>query len=145
MKDKCIIIDLDGTLAETEHRRRMLKETQNWRLFKQNMALDTVNLWCREIIEQFKHKYKIVIATGRSEESRSITEKWLRDNTIHYDALFFRKRDDFRDDTIVKKEIYQRKIKEKYTTLFVVDDRKKVVKMWRDEGLVCLHCDWGDF
>ena len=27
--------------------------------------------------------------------------------------------------------------------LFVVDDRQKVVDMWREEGLTCLQCaDW---
>jgi len=30
--------------------------------------------------------------------------------------------------------------------LFVVDDRQKVVDMWRSEGLVCLQCaKWEEF
>jgi hypothetical protein len=29
--------------------------------------------------------------------------------------------------------------------LFVVEDRSRVVKMWRSEGLVCLQCAPGEF
>jgi hypothetical protein len=29
--------------------------------------------------------------------------------------------------------------------LFVVEDRNRVVEMWREEGLVCLQCAPGEF
>lgn len=32
-----------------------------------------------------------------------------------------------------------------YRPLFFIDDRKRVVDMWRRRGLTCLHCANGDF
>ena len=56
-----------------------------------------------------------------------------------------RKDGDYRPDTVVKKEIYEREIKDKYEVLFAIDDRTQVVKTWRELGLTCLQCANGDF
>jgi hypothetical protein len=34
---------------------------------------------------------------------------------------------------------------DKRKVLFVVEDRNRVVEMWRKEGLVCLQCAPGEF
>jgi hypothetical protein len=34
---------------------------------------------------------------------------------------------------------------DKSKILFVVEDRNRVVEMWRSEGLVCLQCAPGEF
>jgi hypothetical protein len=34
---------------------------------------------------------------------------------------------------------------DKRKVLFVVEDRNRVVEMWREEGLVCLQCAPGEF
>ena len=56
-----------------------------------------------------------------------------------------RPHDDFRKDDVIKAEIYEKEILPYYHVLFVVEDRKSVVEMWREKGVVCLQCDWGDF
>ena len=56
-----------------------------------------------------------------------------------------RSKGDHRSDTEVKKEIYDKYIKDKYNILCVFEDRDKVVKMWRDEGLLCNQVYYGDF
>ena len=40
-------------------------------------------------------------------------------------------------DTEVKAKIYDRYIKPYFDVLFTIDDRPKVVEMWRQKGLVC--------
>ena len=52
---------------------------------------------------------------------------------------------DNRDDRIVKREIYEREIKGRYNVRFVLDDRNKVVALWRDLGLPCFQVADGDF
>jgi len=52
---------------------------------------------------------------------------------------------DYRDDRIIKEEIYREKIAPVYNALFVLDDRDRVVAMWRDLGLTCLQVANGDF
>ena len=56
-----------------------------------------------------------------------------------------RQDDDYRFDEIIKEEIYTNNIKDNFKVLFVLDDRTKVVNMWRKIGLTCLQVDNGDF
>lgn len=145
MKKNCIVVDLDGTLANIKHRQEKLLNENNWKDFNSKMNLDKLNFWCYELIELFRCKYEIIIVTGRSEEFLTTTKKWLADNKVFYNEIFFRKKNDYRDDKIVKKEIFEQYIQPIYETLFVIDDRDKVVQMWRELGLTCLQCDFGNF
>ena len=92
-----------------------------------------------------KYGWKIILVSGRSEEARDMTQQWLCDNLVGYDALFMRKEDDYRKDYIVKQEIYDNEIKDKYNVMFVLDDRNQTVNMWRNLGLNCLQVAEGNF
>ena len=59
--------------------------------------------------------------------------------------LHMRKTGDSRKDCIVKKEIFDAEIKDKYYIEFILDDRDQVVKMWRSMGLTCLQVADGNF
>ena len=48
-------------------------------------------------------------------------------------------------DSIVKKEIFDEYIKDKYYVEFILDDRNQVVDMWREMGLTCLQVAEGNF
>ena len=56
-----------------------------------------------------------------------------------------RSRGDKRPDQVIKKEIYDKYIKDKFNVLCVFEDRDKVVEMWRDEGLLCNQVYYEDF
>jgi predicted kinase len=54
-----------------------------------------------------------------------------------------RKGGDHRSDVIVKSEILDEILARGHDIAFVVDDRPRVVEMWRQRGLTCLQCrDW---
>ncbi len=145
MKSLAILIDLDGTLANISHRRERFLQDNNWSEFYSKIPHDTLNLWCKVIIDKFQNDYKIILLTGRKSSYEKETLDWLRKNQVSYDELYFRDAEDFRKDDVVKKEIYEKYIHNKYKVLFVVDDRQSVVKMWRSIGLTCLQCDEGNF
>jgi hypothetical protein len=74
------------------------------------------------------------------------TKAWLAVNEIPYDALYMRKANDYRKDAIIKLELYEAYVKDKYDILMVLDDRDQVVRMWREElGLPCFQVDYGNF
>ena len=56
-----------------------------------------------------------------------------------------RKEGDNRPDEVVKEEIFNENIRGNYSVRFVLDDRSKVVDMWRQLGLKCLQVAEGDF
>jgi hypothetical protein len=138
-----IIVDLDGTLADVRHRLHHIqgKGQKDWDRFFQGMPEDPVNEWCLQLMKAMaKEGYRIAIVSGRPEPYEAQIIEWLRRYEAPYDALYLRKSGDRRQDTVVKREILHQYF-DKQDILFVVDDRTTVVKMWRDEGLVCLQCD----
>ena len=146
MKKEAIIVDLDGTLADITHRRIYVEgKKKDWKNFNKNIIKDDLNVWCREIIRRMISDHHVLLVSGRTDELREETEEWLKKHDVPYTDLIMRKQSDHRDDTIVKKEIFEEKIKPQYNVLFVIDDRAKVVRMWREIGLICLQCDWGEF
>lgn len=146
MKQKAIICDLDGTLADIRVRLKHLQgKKKDWKSFNKSIETDDLHEWCREILLRFQHDHKIIIVSGRTDELKKETEAWMKKFNVPFDYLFMRKGNDFRSDTIIKLEIFEREIRDKFSVLFVLDDRQKVVDMWRAEGLVVLQCAPGDF
>ena len=146
-KAKAIIVDIDGTLANCEHRvHHVEKNPKDWTAFNAEMHKDELNEWCAELVSGMKAQgVSIILLTGRGEKSRSKTEDWLNMFSISFDKLFMRSAEDSRDDHEVKREIFLDLIQPDYETLFVVEDRLSVVEMWRKLNITCLQCDWGNF
>lgn len=146
MKPKALIIDLDGTLADIRVRLKHLSgKKKDWKSFNKTIETDQLHEWCREIIVRFSIDHKIIIVSGRTDDLKNETEAWLKKFDVPFHYLFMRKANDFRPDNLIKLEIYERDIRDKFIITFVLDDRQKVVDMWRAEGLLVLQCAPGDF
>lgn len=142
----CIVIDIDGTLANVDHRLHFMKgERKNWPGFFKEMVNDTLNKWCNTIINKFKKDHIIVLASGRPDNYKKETLTWLEGNEVAYDFLYMRPRNDSRRDDIVKEIILDFEILPRFKPLFFVDDRKQVVEMYRNRGMTVLQCEFGDF
>jgi hypothetical protein len=63
---------------------------------------------------------------------------WLEKHELYPDRLCMRHHRDRRADTVVKKEIFETLIEPEFDVQLVVDDRPKVVEMWRSIGLPVL-------
>ena len=144
---KAIIVDLDGTLCDVEHRVHHVQGGRNdWLQFNQLLVHDPLNHWCFELINAMSAQdYKIIFITGRGEAYRELTEAWLAKHQIKFAHLFMRGILDFREDADVKEDIYVQQVQNDYEILFVVDDRKSVVDRWRFLKLICLQCAPGNF
>ncbi len=141
-KKKAIIVDLDGTLCDHSHRLHFMdSKPKDWTSFFAGIPDDELNYWCLEIIDALRQRgYEIILVSGRPDSQRDNTLKWLHRFNIHFNSLFMRKQNDFREDQKVKEEIYNQHIVNFWDILFVVDDRDSVIKMWRNIGLTCLDC-----
>ena len=139
---KAVIFDIDGTLADNSARQGILeKDKRAWNKFFEGMGDDTPN---KELVSLYKliaesKQYTMIIATGRPDQYKKLTEQWLIWNDIEYQHLYMRTTGDYRPDAIVKEEMLL-EIQKKYTVAFVVDDRNSVVDMWRKHGILCLQC-----
>ncbi|MGC4876738.1 AAA family ATPase [Micromonospora sp. DT43] len=90
--------------------------------------------------------YGVVFCSGRDASARPATEAWLaRHVRVPYLGLNLRAVGDTRKDSIVKREIYDREIRDRYRVVGVFDDRAQVVQMWRALGLTVFQVADGDF
>ncbi len=133
-----IMCDLDGTLAILNGRSP----------YDGSMCEnDILNQPVYDILKNYHNLgNKVLLLSGRMDSSQPQTERWLAKHNVPYDMLIMRKHTDTRKDSIIKKEIFDEHIKDKYFVRFVLDDRNQVVDMWRqDLGLPCLQVYYGDF
>jgi hypothetical protein len=87
----------------------------------------------------------ILFCTGRDESSRGRTEDWLELFVgVPYEGLFMRADGDSRRDSVVKQEIFEREIRDRWRVAGVFEDRQHVVRMWRSLGLTVFQVAEGD-
>ena len=131
-KRRCVICDIDGTLAHNYGGRNIYDLTR----VKEDTPDPLVCAVLDGLDSTFGIDYlDIIIVSGREDNCRKETEEWLYHNMIPYKALYMRKSGDKRDDAIVKEEIYKEFIEPEYCVLGVIDDRNKVVRMWEKLGV----------
>ena len=169
------IFDLDGTLALIEHRRHfvtapMIIDTfyertevlikhpdfkPDWKAFYAACVDDKPN-WpvIRTLRSLLRAGNQVWIWSGRSDEVREQTTKWIEDNVLPSIipmgapriALSMRKEGDYTPDEQLKEQwlkALKALVRKRLTAVF--DDRQKVVDMWRRNGVVCFQVAPGDF
>ena len=138
---RCILVDIDGTVARMGNRspfdwHRVGIDMPKWPIIRLVQAMKTSGC-------------NIVFFSGRDAVCRPETTAWLNRyfgwQSTDYE-LFMRAEKDSRKDSIVKQELFAQHIAGWYYVEFVVDDRQQVVDMWRRTlGLTCVQVDYGDF
>jgi hypothetical protein len=132
-----VICDLDGTLALI-HGRSPYDAARCER--------DELNTVVAGILRALvEPRPAVLLVSGREERYREQTVRWLTRHNIEYNELHMRPTGDYRKDTVIKREIFEREIRHRYRIEFVLDDRNQVVEMWRSLGLTCLQVAEGDF
>ena len=145
-----VIFDLDGTLALVDKRREIAKKPNgkiDFDIFydPQYIELDEPNSSVIELAKMYKRNgYEIVIVSGRSDRTKEATERWLEKYGILYDRMIMRKRKNFTPDNELK-ERWLEKYLDRDDIRVVVDDRQRVVDMWRRNGLNVFQVENGNF
>lgn len=137
----CYIFDIDGTLAKMTDRSPYDYSKVNTDIENRDVA--RVFRMLRN--SPFAKGGMMFIMSGRESACRYATLQWLQDNEILADEVFMRDAGDKRQDSIIKKELYEKHIKGKYNVMGVFDDRDQVVELWRSLGLTCFQVDYGNF
>ena len=146
---KIAIVDIDGTLANVEHRLHFIldKKPKDWEGFFSETSRDTLNEWCLIFVnELIKLDVKIVLLTGRPKRSKAVTETWLRKYQVPYHALFMRNDGNFMDDVSYKKRALNKKIlgQDLFGTgqlfelddiVIAIDDRDGILQMFDEHKI----------
>lgn len=143
-----IVFDIDGTLADIEHRLGFVRsKPKNWPAFDAGIPNDKVNLPVARMYWAMANMgHTIILASGRSERTRAATEEWLKKHIGNeWQKLYMRPADDYRGDDIIKREILDQIVADfgkKPDAVF--DDRPRVVHMWREEGIFVFNVYQGE-
>jgi len=168
MNKNTVIFDLDGTLANIDARRKLATKPNgklDWDVFfdPENIKLDVPNEPVVKMAQLFAEDgFNIVIFSGRNDRSFHTTKSWLSNNRVPFQKLVMRpdkflnwgdkiasgniatQEMRFMPDEILKKHMLDLFV-DVDDVFLVVDDRNKVVKMWRELGLNTWQVSEGDF
>ena len=148
MMKKVIIFDVDGTIADVEHRRHLVNgDNKDWKNFRLATEFDTPVQWVCDIAKRhIAQGDEVAFFSARNESEREITEKqiseWIGDG---HNGVFLRPNGDYRPDEVFKSELADRFEKIGGHIDLVYDDRNKVVDMWRQRGTTVVQVADGDF
>lgn len=134
---RAIMVDIDGTVALMNDRSPF-----EWHKVLSDSVVDHVVKIVRWAAEA---GYQIIFMSGRDAVCRKDTIAWFDKHNVWFDRLIMRPEGDMRKDSIVKKELFDKYVRDEYNVAFVLDDRNQVVDMWRSIGLPTLQVAPGDF
>lgn len=142
---EAIIVDLDGTTALCEG----LRSPYDYTKVRFDKPNDAVIKHVQD--EAYKLGTKILFVSGRlarageGDQVYKDTEEWLYEHVkVPIELLAMRDRDGV-DDTVIKYEIFNKYIRGNYNVKYALDDRNRVVRMWRSIKVPCWQVNEGDF
>jgi hypothetical protein len=69
----------------------------------------------------------------------------MRRHEVPYDELWMRAAGDGRRDDVVKAELFDRHVRHRFAVRVSLDDRDRVVAVWRRMGLPTWQVNYGNF
>lgn len=144
MKSSVCIFDIDGTLANCDHRLHYVKnKPKNWDAFYSECMSDHVIWPVAEMLELFRKNYLIYIVTGRPERNRDLTELWLNNNKIYFYKLIMRGDRDFRKSPDYKSSVCDTIEAEGNKIFLAVEDREDCINMFINRGIYTFNVSNG--
>jgi len=141
-----VLCDLDGTLSDTEHRAHLVRgKERDYEAFFAAASDDAPMLPVIALVQALALQgHHIHIVTGRRDDTREATERWLENNSVPYQRLLMRPYHDRTPDHVLKRRWFDSDYKGK-NVLLALEDRSRVVSMYRELGVTCLQVAEGDF
>jgi predicted kinase len=149
----CIIVDIDGTLAQIKDR----GPYDEHKVYNDDVRRHV--LFTITSLMNANPELKVFIFSGRSDSCMAETVRWLEDkcnyyvinysNILRYNnciggydvELHMRKTGDKRRDSLVKTDMYNEFVKDKYNVIAVFDDRPQVIReCWKVLNLPVFNC-----
>ena len=134
-----VMVDVDGTVALHAGVRDPF-DTSRYYLDQPNRAVIAA------VNSMYLAGHLVVFCSGRDDDFRDVTEEWLAEHVqIPHSGLFMRPAGDRRRDDVVKLELFDRHIRDRFAVTCVFDDRDRVVAAWRSIGLTVMQVAEGAF
>lgn len=141
-----IIFDLDGTLANIEHRLHFIKNgRKNWDQFYLHCQFDEPIVPIIKTFQTLKFAHRLEIWTGRSKQVWKETQEWLRLHDVMPGRIRMREEGDYTPDHILKEQWLHESIYLQNKPDLVFEDRSRMIEMWRKNGVQAVQVSEGNF
>lgn len=145
---KVWIFDIDGTLADNDHRMHHLDNgKKEWDAFFSKQHLDVPYQPVLDVLHAlYDVGYKIIIVTARDERFRADTIDWLSkhiDRPIPISDVYMRPLGHRGDDNLLKVQIIKEWLEKNpdYKVSGIFDDRHRIIDAFRNEGWYTFECN----
>ena len=151
------IFDIDGTICDITHRLHFLDnitDKDRWKKFYRACVSDKTNDPVIATMEALRKDADIWFFSGRSAEVRYETLMWLHVHTsfkmdqmaTNPEWLTMRMENDLTEDHLLKQSWLLGMLDvDRQRLVAIFDDRKRVVDMWRENGVPCFQVAAGEF
>ena len=132
---KIILCDIDGTIANNDHRQHFLEGKKDWDGFFSELINDEpIFPIINKVIEEHDAGKDIIFLTGRPERYRYSTTLWLKEYFNFELKILMRKDNDQNNKLKVKKEIFEKNFRVNDID-YVIDNDIELLKQWEDMGI----------
>lgn len=142
MRQPAVIFDRDGTLASVAWCAPQSRDNASWMAYNAALPFDAVVPTVAALLHSVRPGVTRIMVSGRAEgdhpgdrHRRFRMLDWIAKNNLPIDLLIMRAGGDTRQDSVVKREIFDTLIAPNFDVRMVVDDRPQVCDVWRDLGL----------
>lgn len=143
--NKWVLFDLDHTLSDSARRDHMLAEarrTDEWHAYHSDLINDGPCDDMVKLLHLFRDNgHPVAGITARPLKYKTLTEHWMMDHGIRFDALLMHKRENWEPSAELKirlaEEYFGDKIAEK--VLFIIDDHPEVIAAFQKIGVTALQ------
>ena len=145
-KPRAVIVDIDGTVADSSHRDHLLKPgdfhgtppeaVKEWkRLVHKDAPIPHIVELVRTL---HTAGYAIVMCTARGTDMYEGTNAWLKSYGVPFDDLYMTV--GYHATAVDTKRASLARIREKYEPFLVIEDHAGCVQMFREQGITALQC-----
>ncbi|MDA9259619.1 hypothetical protein OAD37_04495 [Gammaproteobacteria bacterium] len=132
---KIVLCDIDGTIANNDHRQHLLKEYKDWDLFFSKLDLDEPIKEIIKIVNEYAKQGMIIyFVTGRPMRYELKTKDWLKKFFKFKINLIMRNNNDSRNKFLIKEELFSKNFQREDIQVCIEND-PELCKLWESFGL----------
>ena len=130
-----ILCDIDGTVANNDHRQHFLEGKKDWEGFFSELVNDLpIQIIIDKVIQEQANGKELVFLTGRPERYRYSTTLWLKEHFDFEFKLLMRNDGDQRNKLEIKRIIFSENF-EANEIAFCFENDIDLIKQWKNLGI----------
>jgi len=132
---KIVICDIDGTIANNDHRQHFLEGKKDWDGFFSELYKDKPIFEIIDKVNSLENEgHKIYFLTGRPEKYKLQTKDWLKKYFTFDLELLMRNNSDRRNKIEIKKELFQTYLSS-FEIKVIFENDPNLICLWKKLGL----------